>query len=230
MNNIKNFNKDLKYGYSIDKWLATDSWYNESWKPIFQYEDCYLISDFGRIKSLKHNKIMKPAVSFWKYLTVNLRKNQKLQGYLIHRLVAIAFIENIENKLEINHKDGFKNNNHISNLEWVSRSENCKHGYNIGLIKMPTSKGDIGILHPRSKPVAQIMPQTKEIIAVYGGTKEAERILGIDSGSIRSVALLRPHHNTFKGFIWRYIDREKYNSIKNDKTNSPRMDTKNVVN
>lgn len=66
---------------------------------------------------------------------VNLSKDRIQKWYLVHRLKAIVFIPNIENKEQVNHIDGNKSNNDLSNLEWVTRSENMRHAYRIGLLK-----------------------------------------------------------------------------------------------
>ena len=74
------------------------------------------------------------------YHQIHLRINKKLKVYYIHRLVAECFILNPENKPEVNHKDGIKTNNDISNLEWVTRSENERHSYDV-LGKKPRGIG-----------------------------------------------------------------------------------------
>lgn len=116
----------------------------EKWKDIEGYEGIYQVSDQGRVKSLdrdincngthrkfegKYLKIKNPQG----YDQVNLSKEGKQKTCLVHRLVAIAFIENPENKPEVNHIDGCKTNNCLSNLEWNTRSENQQHAVDIGL-------------------------------------------------------------------------------------------------
>ena len=102
----------------------------ESWKKIDNYDN-YMISNLGNIKNIKRNKLLSPSKNTWGYLGVMLHKNGNVKRYQIHRLVANAFIPNIENKKEVNHKDGNKLNNHVDNLEWVTRSENILHSYKI---------------------------------------------------------------------------------------------------
>lgn len=106
----------------------------ETWKIINGYED-YQISNFGNVISLKYGKVrvLKPTMSKgYCHVDLGFRKTKK-----IHRLVGIYFIPNPDNKLEINHKDGNKLNNHYTNLEWNTASENKRHALLNGLRIMP---------------------------------------------------------------------------------------------
>ena len=109
----------------------------EAWVDIKDYEGLYQISNLGRVKSLKrntaHERILIPRVGRDGYLYVGLCKNGITKTKKIHRLVAENFIENPENKKEVNHIDGNKLNNYIFNLEWCNRSYNLKHAYKLGL-------------------------------------------------------------------------------------------------
>ena len=105
---------------------------NEIWKPIKDYEGLYEISNLGRIKSryFQENKILKSDCN--RYAKIDLRKNKVRKGFLVHRLVAEAFIPNIENKPQINHKNKIKLDNKVENLEWVTSSENIIHAFENG--------------------------------------------------------------------------------------------------
>jgi DNA-directed RNA polymerase specialized sigma subunit len=107
----------------------------EEFKDVKSYEGIYQISNFGNIKSLeyKKGKTLKVNKNSRGYFCVGLYKNgiQKTLG--IHRLIAVAFILNPENKKTVNHKNGIKADNRLENLEWVSYSENIQHAYNMGL-------------------------------------------------------------------------------------------------
>lgn len=113
---------------------------NEIWKPIAGFEDRYEISSFGQVRSLQDNHgreciRMKALQPSWnkQYLQVQLFLKDVNHHRLVHRLVADAFIPNPNSKPHINHIDGNKLNNHMSNLEWCTPQENIQHGYDIGL-------------------------------------------------------------------------------------------------
>ena len=125
----------------------------EIWKDIKGYEGYYQVSNLGRIKSLGRyifiirnrgrqtynqivkEKILKTYKSSNGYLLVFLKKNNKTKSLFVHRAVATAFIPNIENKPQVNHKDGNKQNNCLDNLEWATHSENMQHAWKHHLIK-----------------------------------------------------------------------------------------------
>lgn len=102
----------------------------EIWKGISGYEGLYEISNFGYVKSFckkTGGSIIKNILGQNGYYKVNLMKRGKRKQPYIHRLVAQAFIPNPENKPEVNHIDGNKLNNHVSNLEWCTSKENSLH-------------------------------------------------------------------------------------------------------
>ena len=103
------------------------------WKEIQGFEGLYKISNEGKIYSNKINAIMKTYINNNGYECVQLTKNKKRKHFLVHRLVAKAFIPNIDNKPQVNHIDGNKANNRVENLEWYTNSENQIHAYKNGL-------------------------------------------------------------------------------------------------
>jgi hypothetical protein len=106
----------------------------ETWKCIEGFKN-YKISNTGRVKSnfFRIQKDLNHANNGRGYLTVCLYKDKKQKRMSVHRLVALHFIDNPLKKPDVNHKDGNKANNHIDNLEWVTKSENIRHGFELGL-------------------------------------------------------------------------------------------------
>lgn len=110
----------------------------EEWKPIDGYEG-YLISNLGRVKSLKRGRemILEPIRDAHGYLRVNLYKDGVRHLLKIHRLMATTFINNPDGLPQVNHKDGNKENNSVENLEWVTESQNTQHAWDNGLCSPP---------------------------------------------------------------------------------------------
>lgn len=118
---------------------------DEHWVPIIGYVGIYEVSDKGRVKSLertdrmgKHwcERILTPCLNKYGYKRLSLCKDNKHVDRCVHRLVAEAFIPNPHNKSQVNHKDGDKLNNDVSNLEWVTQKENSRHAWKLGLSKI----------------------------------------------------------------------------------------------
>lgn len=111
----------------------------EQWKDIKGFEGVYQVSDLGNVKSLKRfvsnghalievkEKLLTKKLTKKGYLSVTFRHYDHFSTPLIHRLVAIAFVPNPDNKPQVNHKNGIKINNSKHNLEWSSSMENCCH-------------------------------------------------------------------------------------------------------
>lgn len=104
----------------------------EHWKDISGYEGLYSVSDTGLVKTHIYNKILKPIIQLG-YESVVLYRNKKCKAFKVHRLVAMAFIPNPNNLSQVNHIDGNKRNNNVSNLEWCTAKQNTHHAINKGL-------------------------------------------------------------------------------------------------
>ena len=104
------------------------------YKKVIGYEDTYLVSEYGDVKRINTNKVLKsnPVKG---YLKIELCKDSIRKSFSVHRLVAMAFIENPLKKEQVNHIDGNKLNNHFSNLEWSTPKENTIHAIKNGLRK-----------------------------------------------------------------------------------------------
>lgn len=164
----------------------------EEWK-IIEEANGYEISNLGNVRNRITQKILKGRFSKSGYLQVSVKLNetQKFSNKYIHRLVAIHWIENPENKKEVNHIDGNKENNTVENLEWVTPSENQKHRHLLGNGK--TSQRKVGKF-------------SKEgiLLKEYNSIVEAAAAEGNPRVSIDNV--LQGRRYTLKGFVWKYLD------------------------
>lgn len=123
----------------------------ENWLPILGHEGAYEVSDQGRVRSLDRAMFVRNRWGSFSPRTVRgrvLRHNDNGTGYaqvqlasggerdprLVHRLVAEAFLAQVDGAVFVNHKDGDKRNNHVQNLEWCTRSGNMAHAYSAGLM------------------------------------------------------------------------------------------------
>lgn len=159
----------------------------EAWKQF--KNTTYSVSSLGDVYSAYTEKILKPFPNNNGYLTVDLFHNTVKERVAIHRMVAVAFIDNPENKEFVNHIDGNKQNNCVSNLEWVTPSENSIHAVLTGL----SAKGE-------DKTLAKLTENdVLEIQAGFkAGTKDFELAAkyGVSSGVISSIRL---------GKTWKHV-------------------------
>lgn len=123
----------------------------EEWRPVVGYEGLYEVSSHGKIRSLdrwishlhcksgktfRTGKIIKPKSMDNGYFRAEFWRNQRRERPHVHRVVALHFVANPDNKPWINHKDGNKRNNYFENLEWVTPAENALHAVALGLSKI----------------------------------------------------------------------------------------------
>ena len=178
----------------------------EIWKPIKGYEDRYMVSTKGRIKSIErvvigkdgisrrvNEKIKEPTLSPIGYYVVSLWKGNSSRLEYVHRLIATAFIKNPNNYPHINHKDGNKRNNSLENLEWCTHEQNLRHAREHGLFK--------------SRNIAAVDPITFKVIKVYWNAAIAAK----ETGASRNVICrcCRENHGKSGGIIWRFLENVK---------------------
>lgn len=182
------------------------------WKKIIDKDIItdYSISDTGEVRKDTNSYMMKPYIQHG-YAHVTLQINKKPKRFNIHRLVAIAFIPNPDNKPYVNHIDGNKTNNCVDNLEWVTPSENTQHAVKTGL-KSPT----------REREVVQFGLDGKKICE-YKSLAEAARITGSSEAKISLCCQQqREQHN---GFQWQYKNEccENLQPVKEYRTKKKRV-------
>ncbi|MDF2881531.1 MAG: hypothetical protein K0R54_2088 [Clostridiaceae bacterium] len=189
----------------------------EIWRDIEGYEGLYKISDLGRVYSFTKNLIRKPFIMNNGYKAITLSKNDKVKRFLVHRLVAKAFIPNPNNYPCINHKDECKANNFVDNLEW------CTHKYNMNynnLHERITNNIDYKNRKPidYSKEIFKINAEktrkrlskkvhqydlNMNLIKTWNSTKECGR-----NGFNQSCVWHCCHglYEQYKGYIWKYAN------------------------
>lgn len=140
----------------------------EIWKTITNFEN-YEVSNYGQVRSKQYskNRILKPENSKG-YLRVTFSKNNVQTRFLVHRLVACNFIENLDQKKCVNHIDGNKLNNNLSNLEWVTYSENEIHSYNyLGKINPIRKLKDKDVIYIKNNSIKGKNSNIKDIAKLF---------------------------------------------------------------
>lgn len=167
---------------------------DEIWKDIEEAPN-YEVSNLGRVRNKKTRRILNPGVyGATGYKQVNMAipaEGNKQRKRYIHRLVAIAFVPNPDNKREVDHINGDKTDNRAENLEWVTSSENQKRRHAMGNIK--TSHRKIGQFDIKG-----------QLIKEYESIVSAAQEMGVKRNAIDCV--LQGRHKTSCGFIWKYLD------------------------
>lgn len=168
----------------------------EIWKDINEFEGLYQVSNLGNVKRIRFiNKNTNKEQEMLKvkklrkdgYYEVALYKNSKGKSKQVHRLVANAFIPNLDNKPEVNHKNGIKTDNRVSNLEWVTISENALHSSRV--------------LRNNVRKINQYDLKGR-YLATYSSIKIASEITGISASSISNV-LAKRRNKTYE-YKWKY--------------------------
>lgn len=178
----------------------------EIWKDIPGYEGLYQVSNYGLVKSLRNNIILKDAKNRDGYPKVCLNKNGEMKNFYIHRLVASMFVPNPYLYLEINHIDGNKENNYFENLEWCTRSQNVKHSFAAGL---KTNKK--GSANPLAKHFYQFDEKGNRIGEWFALIECAQYLHDLDpkNGPVddirkRLTRTLTNHHKSCCGYLFSF--------------------------
>lgn len=192
----------------------------ESWKAVTGYEGAYEVSDLGKVRSLDRvdcagrrlkGKILKLSLNPHGYPTVMLCKDFLKFRYSVHRLVALAFIDNPYNLPLINHKDEIKTNNHVENLEWCTAKYNINYGS--AILRRSANEGfkssrknACAIASAASaRKSARLVIQydlNKEVNQIHQSIRGAARSTGIPSSNI--ILCCHGKYKTAGGFIWGY--------------------------
>lgn len=179
----------------------------EAWKDVPDFKGIYQISNFGNLKSFKalsDGRILKNTNKKNGYFSVVLRHGENVKYTRIHRLVAENFIDIPLNKNQVNHIDGNKQNNHVSNLEWVTASENVNHSITINPNQLDKMIEWNTLIKP--KKIKQISLKG-DFIQIFNNSREAFLSTGVCARNILQVA----HRTEYKkgkvrsqagGFKW----------------------------
>lgn len=166
----------------------------EKWKSLPKSE-YYYISNFGRAKSTKNKRILilKQSIDTAGYLRVGMNHKSVTKAEKIHLMVLSAFVKKPFENAQVNHIDGDKLNNNLSNLEWLTAKQNMKHAY---------SKGLLGSLKGFDSPKCRL--SKKEILAIFNSKKtQKETAVKFDIS----------HHHAWgikNGIYWSEVTGKKY--------------------
>lgn len=179
----------------------------EHWRDIVGYESLYQVSDLGRVRSLKFGKerVLVGSKHTNGYLQVVLWKDGKMKNYLVHRLVAQAFIPNPDGLPCVNHKDECKTNNIVFNLEYCDVAYNSNFGTrNKRVAKALTN-------HPTKSRTVHQYTLDGSLVRLYPSAHEAERMTGYPHSNIS--ACCNGKYKTMYGYMWSYtpINNQRIN-------------------
>lgn len=163
----------------------------------------YLISKDGRVWSNKKNIFINSWIGSNGYVNVTIYNNGCKKNKSLHRLIAKAFIENKENKPEVNHINGIKTDNRLENLEWCTSSENKSHAFKIGISKVSEKAKNLTIQRNRLRSGADNKLSKKVIDTssgkIYNSISEVRKTLGLSHTYVsRMLRGKKNNRTTFK--------------------------------
>ena len=175
----------------------------EIWRTVKGYP-LYSVSNLGRLKNNKTQRILQGGLDNYGYRNAILCNNGKRKSKTIHRLIAENFIDNPENKPQVNHINGIKTDNRVINLEWVTNQENQDHFWKV--INSDANKANRSKAH-KGKGVLSENPNAKSVIRVEDGKiyktiKEAALDVGIKYHHIGEVC--RGKRKSAGGYHWKF--------------------------
>lgn len=151
----------------------------EIWKDIINYEGLYKVSNLGRVKDYKGN-LKSTYINNKGYYCLSLYKDGKTHHPTLHRVVATAFIPNLESYSQVNHIDGNKQNNIVTNLEWCNQRQNYDHGMN----KFLYSKNEDHYFAKLTNEIVKCIPELYKL----GFTRATvAKILEINPSSLEAI-------------------------------------------
>jgi len=190
------------------------------WKEILDTDGLYFVNEKGSVKSadrtrrgvshgeeftyVRKGRLLKQSLNRKGYPCVTLKKLDGTQKVVcVHRLVALTFIPNPQNLPQINHIDGIKTNNNVSNLEWCTPQHNIVHAFKMGLNKATKFwTGKKGSNHPASKPVVAFDKTGNRIMEFASATSAADFMKIHSPSHISSCANGR--RKSCAGYVWRF--------------------------
>ena len=177
----------------------------------------YEVDTFGRVYSTFNKSYLTQRNSEWGYPTVHLAYGNNKGNAVVHRLVAQTFIPNPDNKPCVNHKDGNKENNHVSNLEWVTHKENTAHAIATGLFdpKNPANHPR-GVNHSKAIHTEETIHKVCKLLEQgYGPTEISRMVPEID---LKSVDSIKRKHNWVEISSQYNIPEPKHKKLLNEET------------
>ena len=171
----------------------------EVWKDVCGYSGFYQVSNLGRVRSVTRTgtngriydgKILSDCDNGYGYRVVYLKVNGKRTTHSVHRLVANAFLDNSDNKETVNHINGDKTDNCVTNLEWATYSENIYHSYQTGLHSCKHRK----------------KVRCVETGVVFDSVKDANAHSGIRGKRVGQVCNKLKGCNTAGGYHWEWVN------------------------
>lgn len=166
----------------------------EHWKPTYILPELYRISDDGRIYSIKYRKILKSYMGTSGYLFFSMRCMGVKKNVYLHRLVALAFIPNPENKPEIDHINGIRTDNRVENLRWVSSKENKNNVNTYPRLLRHT----LEMVEQSKKPV--VLYKDGVFVGEFESQKAISRFLGVSPSTIRYY--MNGEEKQYKGYTF----------------------------